>query len=129
MIKIQLDPNGKEKLHSATQKSAQHGKTAARWLVQKIKQFKPTRKTLLKGGVFALLLGIAAGAGANYLPKMLGQSNITAVQAVTHGGIITEAEFDIGKHGSRYEFEILSGGRKYEVNVDAMSGKAWVDED
>ena len=96
MIKIQLDPNGKEKLQGAAQKSLQHGKTAARWL---------------------------------------GQSRITAVQAaqaafgVTHGGIITEAEFDIGKRGSRYEFEILSGGRKYEVNVDAMSGKAWVDED
>ena len=75
---------------------------------------------MLKGGVLALLLGVAAAAGANYLPKMLGQSRITAVQAaqaafgVTHGGIITEAEFDIGK---------------YEVNVDAMSGKAWVDED
>ena len=79
-----------------------------------------------------MLLGVAAAAGANYLPKMTGQSNITAVQAafgVTHGGIITEAEFDIGKRGSRYEFEILSGGRKYEVNVDAMSGKGWVDED
>ena len=87
---------------------------------------------MLKGGVLALLLGVAAASGANYLPKMTGQSNITAVQAafgVTHGGIITEAEFDIGKRGSRYEFEILSGGRKYEVNVDAMSGKAWVDED
>ena len=82
-----------------------------------------------------MLLGVAAAAGANYLPKMTGQSNITAVQAaqaafgVTNGGIITEAEFDISKRGSRYEFEILSGGRKYEVNVDAMSGKAWVDED
>ena len=135
MIKIQLDPNGKEKLHSAAQKSLQHGKTAARWLGQKIKPLKPTRKTLLKGGVIALMLGMAAGAGANYLPKMLGQSRITAVQAaqaafgVTHGGIITEAEFDIGKRGSRYEFEILSGGRKYEVNVDAMSGRAWVEGD
>ena len=135
MIKIQLDPNGKEKLHSAAQKSLQHSKTAARWLRQKIKPLKPTRKTLLKGGVIALLLGMAAGAGANYLPKMLGQSRITAVQAaqaafgVTHGGIITEAEFDIGKRGSRYEFEILSGGRKYEVNVDAMSGRAWVEGD
>ncbi|MDO4878445.1 MAG: hypothetical protein Q3966_04010 [Neisseria sp.] len=36
------------------------------------------------------------------------------------GGIITEAEFDIGRHGGRYEFEILSGGRKFDV--DAMSG-------
>ena len=135
MIKIQLDPNGKEKLQGAAQKSLQHGKTAARWLGQKIKQLKPTRKMLVKGSVVALLLGVATVAGANYLPKMLGQSRITAVQAaqaafgVTNGGIITEAEFDIGKRGSRYEFEILSGGRKYEVNVDAMSGKAWVDED
>ena len=135
MIKIQLDPNGKEKLQEAAKKSAQQGKTAVRWLGRKIKQLKPTRKTVLKGGVLALLLGVAAAAGANYLPKMLGQSRIAAVQAaqaafgVTNGGIITEAEFDIGKRGSRYEFEILSGGRKYEVNVDAMSGKAWVDED
>ena len=117
MIKIQLDPNGKEKLQEAAKKSAQQGKTAVRWLGRKIKQLKPTRKTVLKGGMLALLLGVAAAAGANYLPKMTGQSNIT------------EAEFDIGKRGSRYEFEILSGGRKYEVNVDAMSGKAWVDED
>ena len=132
MIKIQLDPNGKEKLQEAAKKSAQQGKTAVRWLGRKIKQLKPTRKTVLKGGVLALLLGVATAAGANYLPKMTGQSNITAVQAafgVTNGGIITEAEFDISKRGSRYEFEILSGGRKYEVNVDAMSGKAWVDED
>ena len=132
MIKIQLDPNGKEKLQEAAKKSAQQDKTAVRWLGRKIKQLKPTRKTVLKGGVLALLLGVAAAAGANYLPKMTGQSNITAAQAafgVTNGGIITEAEFDIGKRGSRYEFEILSGGRKYEVNVDAMSGKAWVDED
>ena len=135
MIKIQLDPNGKEKLQGAAQKSLQHGKTAARWLGEKIKQLKPTRKMLVKGSVVALLLGVATAAGANYLPKMLGQSRITAVQAaqaafgVTNGGIITEAEFDIGKRGSRYEFEILSGGRKYEVNVDAMSGKAWVGGD
>ena len=69
------------------------------------------------------------------MPKLAGQSNITAVQAaqaafgITHGGIIVEADFEMGKRGSRYEFEILSGGRKYEVNVDAMSGKAWLDED
>ena len=76
MIKIQLDPNGKEKLQEAAKKSAQQGKTAVRWLGRKIKQLKPTRKTVLKGGVLALLLGIAAAAGANYLPKMTGQSNI-----------------------------------------------------
>ena len=74
MIKIQLDPNGKEKLQGAAQKSLQHGKTAARWLGQKIKQLKPTRKMLVKGSVVALLLGVATAAGANYLPKMLGQN-------------------------------------------------------
>ena len=52
-----------------------------------------------------------------------------AAFGITHGGIIVEADFEMGKRGSRYEFEILSGGRKYEVNVDAMSGKAWLDED
>ena len=53
MIKIQLDPNGKEKLQEAAKKSAQQGKTAVRWLGRKIKQLKPTRKTVLKGGVLA----------------------------------------------------------------------------
>jgi len=37
MIKIQLDPNGKEKLQEAAKKSAQQGKTAVRWLGRKIK--------------------------------------------------------------------------------------------
>ena len=134
MIQIQLDPNAKEKLRHAAQKSAGWGKAAALWLARKIKAFKPTRKTALKGGAVLLLLGITAASGANYLPKLAGQSNITAVQAaqaafgITHGGIIGEADFEMGKRGSRYEFEILSGGRKYEVNVDAMSGKAWLDE-
>ena len=64
MIKIQLDPNGKEKLQEAAKKSAQQGKTAVRWLGRKIKQLKPTRKTVLKGGVLALLLGVATAAQA-----------------------------------------------------------------
>ena len=52
-----------------------------------------------------------------------------AAFGATNGGIITEAEFDIGRQGSRYEFEILSGGRKYDVNVDAMSGEVGTDDD
>lgn len=98
-----------------------------------MRKLKPSRALLLKSGAAAVLLGIAAGAGANYLSKLAGQSNITAVEAAqaafsaTNGGIITEAEFDIGKHGSRYEFEIISGGRKYDVDVDAMSGRAQID--
>ena len=82
-----------------------------------------------------LLLGAVGAAGANYLPKLAGQSNLTAVEAAqaafgaTNGGIITEAEFDIGRQGSRYEFEILSGGRKYDVHVDAMSGEVSTDDD
>ena len=98
MINIQFDPKGKEKAVQAAKKGWAYGKQ-----------------------------------GANYLPKLAGQSNITAVEAAqaafsaTNGGIITEAEFDIGKRGSRYEFEILSGGRKYDVDVDAMSGRAQID--
>ena len=91
MIKIQLDPNGKEKLQEAAKKSAQQGKTAVRWLGRKIKQLKPTRKTVLKGGMLALLLGVAAAAGANYLPKMTGQSNITAVQAAQAAAVRAES--------------------------------------
>ena len=83
----------------------------------------------------ALVLGAVGAAGTNYLSKLAGQSNLTAVEAAqaafgaTNGGIITEAEFDIGRQGSRYEFEILSGGRKYDVNVDAMSGEVSTDDD
>lgn len=95
-------------------------------------RLKPARKTVFKGCAALLLLGAVGAAGANYPPKLAGQSNLTAVEAAqaafgaTNGGIITEAEFNIGRQGSRYEFEILSGGRKYDVHVDAMSGEVGV---
>ena len=117
MINIQFDPKGKEKAVQAAKKGWAYGKQGGLWLWHAVRKLKPSRALLLKSGAAAVLLGIAAGAGANYLPKLAGQSNITAV----------EAEFDIGKHGSRYEFEILSGGRKYDVDVDAMSGRAQID--
>ncbi|WP_218042263.1 PepSY domain-containing protein [Eikenella glucosivorans] len=135
MIKIQLDPEGRIKTAATLKQCLAAVKRAALWFARILKQRRPTRRTLLKTGVLALLLGSAAGVGANYLPKLAGQSNITAVQAAqsafaaTRGGIITEAEFKIGRQGSRYEFEILSGGRKYEVEVDAMSGRTHVAQD
>lgn len=133
MINIQFDPKGKEKAMQAAKQGWAYGKQGGLWLWHAVRKLKPSRALLLKSGAAAVLLGIAAGAGANYLPKLAGQSNITAVEAAqaafsaTNGGIITEAEFDIGKRGSRYEFEILSGGRKYDVDVDAMSGRAQID--
>ena len=120
MMKIPFDPNGKEKAAAAAKQGAQ-------WLRGMLCRLKPARKTVFKGCAALLLLGAVGAAGANYLPKLAGQSNLTAVEAAqaafgaTNGGIITEAEFDIGRQGSRYEFEILSGGRKYDVHVDAMS--------
>lgn len=105
------------------------------WLRHALKKCKPTPRGLLKGGVLAVLLGSMAAAGANYLPKMAGQSRLTAVEAaqtafaLTNGGLITEAEFDMGRDGSRFEFEILSGCRQYDVAVDAMNGRAWLSPD
>ena len=128
MMKIPFDPNGKEKAAAAAKQGAQ-------WLRGMLQCLKPARKTVFKGCAALLLLGAVGAAGANYLPKLAGQSNLTAVEAAqaafgaTNGGIITEAEFDIGRQGSRYEFEILSGGRKYDVNVDAMSGEVSTDDD
>ena len=128
MMKIPFDPNGKEKAAAAAKQGAQ-------WLRGMLRRLKPARKTVFKGCAALLLLGAVGAAGANYLPKLAGQSNLTAVEAAqaafgaTNGGIITEAEFDIGRQGSRYEFEILSGGRKYDVHVDAMSGEVSTNDD
>ncbi|OAM34406.1 peptidase [Eikenella sp. NML96-A-049] len=132
MIKISFNPNNQAHAAHATKQFTDVIKTSSIRLWHFAKTLRPSRKTVLKIGAGTILIALAAGAGVNYLPKLTGQSNLTTVQAAqkafatTNGGIITEADFKIGHRGSRYEFEILSGGRKYDVEVDAMSGQAYV---
>ena len=128
-----IDPYSEEKDGATAYRVALHRAALCLW--NGLKKYQPTPRSVLKGGALLVLIGSLVAVGANYLPKAAGQSRITAVEAaqsafaLTNGGIITEAEFDIGRDGSRFEFEILSGGREYDVQVDAMSGQAWLEED
>ena len=109
MINIQFDPKGKEKAIQVAKKGWAYGKQGGLWLWHTVRKLKPSRALLLKSGAAVVLLCIAAGAGANYLPKLAGQSNITAVEA------------------AQAAFSATNGGRKYDVDVDAMSGRAQID--
>ena len=62
--------------------------------------------------------------------KLAANAKVTIVEArvlalKAHPGTITDEELEKEKGGSglRYSFDIKSGGRTYEVGVDAQTGK------
>ncbi len=79
----------------------------------------------------SLVFGMAGGAVAYSGEKLAKNAHITIDQATTialkaHPGTITDKELEREKGGSglRYSFDVTgSDGKKYEVGVDAMTGK------
>ena len=77
-------------------------------------------------GTAALASGASHFAGSELLP----QAKITLAQARTAAvaarpGKITDQELEKerGGTGLRYSFDILSGGKTFEVGIDARTGK------
>lgn len=85
---------------------------------------------LVAGALLAATGANAAPAGHFAGAKLLPQAKVTLAQARTaavraHPGVITDQELEkeSGGSGLRYSFDIKSGGKTFEVGVDARTGK------
>jgi uncharacterized membrane protein YkoI len=75
-----------------------------------------------------LVLGLVQGAAAYTGEKLAKSAHITIAQATeialkAHPGKITDKELEREHGGLRYSFDITGGDGKYEVGVDALTGK------
>ncbi len=81
-------------------------------------------------GVVLLIAGLAIPAGAYTGQNLAPQAKFTLAQAKAialkaHPGKITDVELEqeSGGTGLRFSFDIRSGGKTFEVGVDAKTGK------
>ncbi len=86
-----------------------------------------TTSTILP--ILALAVCSSGSALAYAGESLAAGAKVTMVQAIAiarkaHPGTITDKELERERGGSglRYSFDIKSGGRTYEVGVDAMTG-------
>ena len=81
------------------------------------------------GGLFGGRLGGAGAATfrghqfAGQARLSLGEARATALKARPGALVDQELEKEQGGSGLRYSFDVLSGGKVYEVGVDAKTGK------
>ena len=64
--------------------------------------------------------------GANLAPKaQISLNTARATALAVHRGTITDQELETEKGGSglRYSFDVKSGGKTFEVGIDAKTGK------
>lgn len=85
---------------------------------------------LLAAVAVSLIGGTAALAQAQTYSgsELAGQAHITIDQARTialkaHPGKITDQELEKENGGLRYSFDLKSGGKTFEVGVDALTGR------
>ncbi len=80
--------------------------------------------TITASAILALIAGVAVAAFSFGLFAPVSGKQAAAAATAQTGGYADDVEFEYGYHtGSRYEVDVIAGGQKHEVIVDANNGK------